>query len=141
MATRWQPDTHNDGNPNAPTVELEYVMENDTPVCYKAIVDGVEVDNPQEIFEQILHENQLKNRAVGFVTEWLPDFYKKPELDSDGDPTGNTILKDKFPVQWDFGKLGDGIVSVFVPGLRDEDLEPLQKALQEAFGDTVVYER
>lgn len=141
MATRWQPDTHTDGNPNAPTVELEYEMDGETPVCIRAVVDGVVSDQPQVIFDQVIAENRLKNHAVTFVTDWLPDAYKKPLLDSDGDPTGEMVVKDKHSVQWDFGKLGDGVVSVFVPGLRDEDEQPLKDALAAEFGDTVLYER
>lgn len=111
----WEPDTH-------PGVQLFTQWNTEEPgahVCLRAIVDGVEHEDPEGVFLTILTENRLKNTTLGFIEDALPTAYKKPVLDSDGDPTGEMVVKDKHKPQWDFGAV-DGKITFTVPGLDEE---------------------
>jgi hypothetical protein len=110
----WEPDTH-------PGVQLFTQWNTEEPgahVCLRAIVGGVEHDDPEGVYLTILAENRLKNTSLKIIEDALPVAYKKPVLDSDGDPTGAMVVKDKHKPQWDFGAV-DGKISFTVPDLDD----------------------
>lgn len=137
MATRWEPDTH-------PNVKLDFegLDENGDPAnCTRAEVDGIELfgADAAAVMAAVLAENRLKNRAIGVVLDALPAEMKKPVLDSDGDPTGDFVVKDKHAPEWAFGQ-PDGRLSVTVPNAPAEVLATIAAALAAQFGEAVTLE-
>ena len=125
----WEPDTHAGVKlysewdyPDAP--EGGWPDPDNIPPatfvrCFSAVVDSVEHPDPDGVYATVLAENQLKNATLGFIEDALPVAYKKQVLDSDGDPTGEFVVKDKHKPLWDFGAI-DGLITFTVPGLDEE---------------------
>lgn len=87
----WAPDTH-------PNIVINLSSNSETgDITVISVKVGEElVDNPQELYDIILHENVLKNRALDFLVSNLPTEFFKQETDADGDP----IWVDSFGVTW-----------------------------------------
>lgn len=140
----WSPDTH-------PGLELHSEWLQPTPPeggwrgdippatflrCFEAVLNGVPLDDPDTVYALVIEENQRKNQADALIVATLPASMKKPVLDSDGDPTGEMIVKDKHRPQWVFGE-ADGKLSVSIPGADDAVLATVREALA-GFGNAVT---
>lgn len=140
--TRWEPDTH--------SVVIDYEWDDalpddqrvHTPVrAWTKMPPGNAVPllphrNPVALHDQVLTENRRKNEAIAHVLDALPEAMTKDELDSDGDPTGRRVVKDKHAPEWTMGK--DGRVTISIPGADKASKTALRAGLAEKFGSTVT---
>lgn len=122
--------------------EYEYDDEAESPVgvyrgCVAAWLDGELLENPNPVRAAILAENILKNEALKAIISSLPQSMKKEVLDTDGDPTGEWVIKDKHQPTWEFGE-PDGIITFSIPGASLEELELAQEAVLEFNGAVQV---
>lgn len=110
----WQPDTHD--------AFFETQWDDDDPdaahVCIRAVIGGDDQADPQGAYETVLGQNQAKNTAFAAVVAAMPAELTKPVLDSDGDPTGDLVPKDKHYPQCTVAD--DGSISVAIPGTDAE---------------------
>ena len=132
----WMPDTH-------PGLELhtewDYPDDGGDGVfvrCFSAVQDGEELSNPDQVHALVIAEHQRKGAAESAIFAALPDSMKRAVLDSDGDETGDIIIKDKHRPVWSYGAV-DGAVSVSIPGASDAVLATVREALA-GFGDAVT---
>jgi hypothetical protein len=100
---KWWPDTH-----------PGYEFHTEDGVCFAAYLNGAELEGPQVVYNQVLVENQTKNRALAALSDTLP--HLAPE--------------------WDFGVL-DGVVTFTLPGASDND-RLIAAAALAPFGQAVV---
>lgn len=129
----WEPDTH-------PGHVLHTHWDVEKPEadhsCFRAVVDGVEQPDPQAVYNAVLFENRLKNRAEAAIVDAMPQTMKREVLDDDGDPTGEWIVKTKHQPVWDYGA-ADGKITFTVPGASALVIEAINLALAP-FGDAVT---
>lgn len=138
--TRWEPDTH--------AVVIDYEWDDAVPAeervhtAVRAWTKGKGGNRPHPdpvaLHDQVLTENRRKNEALAHVADNLPEALTKEELDSDGDPTGRRICKDKHQPEWRMNK--DGTVAITVPGAEDDHKADLAASMAERFGSSVTIE-
>lgn len=130
---QWIPDTHD----AVLTLEWDDDAAEPAHTCVAATVGGEDAVDPQLAYTTILAENRLKNEALALICEVLPGTMKRALLDSDGDPTGELVIKDKFQPVWDFGAI-DGRIAFTIPGASAPVLASVAVALAARFGDAVT---
>ena len=120
-------------------LEEEYDTEDENHrICVRATVDGEIHPQPDVIYNYVKLRNSVRNEVSSIVDNLIPESMKKELLDSDGDPTGIIVIKDKhMPVYTHIG-LEDKILCV-IPGATEELLSSIREAVSK-FGDSVTIE-
>lgn len=131
----WRPDTHN--------ADFEYQFDtadpDNTMVCTKAVVNGVEQPNPNAVFHQFLAENRRKNDALAEILARCPPGWKRKRYDADGDEIGEE-LKSKLRIGWQFDEVTRDL-TIKVRGVTQGELNALAPHMSARFGNRVKVER
>jgi hypothetical protein len=99
-------------------------------------------DAVQEQYKRLVAEHVTINHALKLITDSLPERFKKPVFDSDGnavsDNSGKSrlIVKDKHRSR--YNRIGNGRYKFIVPGIDQATHRQLSAKLAAKFGDSLA---